>query len=132
MNDLETRKHGASRSSERQTSGYSAAALTPAVDVVEDGSAITLCADLPGVSKDKLQIQTESNTLTIEAEIDVPMPDGLQSTHTEVAVGRFRRTFRLSKELDPTKVTAKLVQGVLTLRIPKAEHAQPRRIHVDG
>jgi len=46
------------------------------------------------VSKDKLQIQTESNTLTIEAEIDVPMPDGLQSTHTEVAVGRFRRTFR--------------------------------------
>ena len=48
MNDLETRKHGASRSSERQTSGYSAAALTPAVDVVEDGSAITLCADLPG------------------------------------------------------------------------------------
>ena len=94
MNDLETRKHGASRSTERQTSGYSAAALTPAVDVVEDGSAITLCADLPGVSKDKLQIQTESNTLTIEAEIDVPMPDGLQSTHTEVAVGRFRRTFR--------------------------------------
>lgn len=100
--------------------------------MVEDSSGITLYADLPGVSKEKLQIQTESDTLTLEAELDIPLPEGLQSTHTEVALGRFRRTFKLSKELDPSKVTAKLVQGVLTLRIPKAEHAQPRRIQVNG
>jgi HSP20 family molecular chaperone IbpA len=132
MNDLETRAPGASSSTKKDASSYSPAALTPAVDVVEDSSGITLYADLPGVSKEKLQIQTESDTLTLEAELDIPVPEGLQSTHTEVALGRFRRTFKLSKELDSSKVTAKLVQGVLTLRIPKAEHAQPRRIQVNG
>jgi len=132
MNDLETRTPGALSTAKKDTTAYSAAALTPAVDVVEDSSGITLYADLPGVSKDKLQLQTESDTLTIEAELDIPVPEGLQSTHTEVALGRFRRTFRLSKELDASKVSAKLVYGVLTLRIPKAEHAQPRRIRVDG
>lgn len=132
MNDLETRTPGNLSTAKKDTTAYSAAALTPAVDVVEDGSGITLYADLPGVSKDKLQLQTESDTLTIEAELDIPVPEGLQSTHTEVALGRFRRTFRLSKELDPSKVSAKLVHGVLTLRIPKAEHAQPRRIQVEG
>lgn len=132
MNDLETRTPGALSSTTKDTSSYSPAALTPPVDVVEDSSGITLYADLPGVSKEKLQIQTESDTLTLEAELDIPLPEGLQSTHTEVALGRFRRTFKLSKELDPSKVTAKLVQGVLTLRIPKAEHAQPRRIQVNG
>jgi len=132
MNDLETRSPGALSSTKKDTSSFSPAALTPPVDVVEDSSGITLYADLPGVSKEKLQIQTESDTLTLEAELDIPVPEGLQSTHTEVALGRFRRTFKLSNELDPSKVTAKLVQGVLTLRIPKAEHAQPRRIQVDG
>jgi HSP20 family protein len=132
MNDLETRTPGALSLTEKATSSHGSAALTPAVDVVEDSSGISLYADLPGVSKEKLQIQTESDTLSLEAELDIPVPEGLQSTHTEVALGRFRRTFKLSKELDPSKVTAKLVRGVLTLRIPKAEHAQPRRIQVDG
>ncbi len=132
MNKLETRPSATPRETKKDAAAYSAAALTPAVDVVEDSAGITLYADLPGVSKDKLQIQAESDTLTIEAELDLSVPEGLQSTHTEVALGRFRRTFQLSKELDPSRVTAKLAQGVLTLRIPKAEHAQPRRIRVDG
>jgi HSP20 family protein len=131
MNDLETRMPGALSAAKKDAAAYGAAALTPTVDVVEDTSGITLYADLPGVSKDKLQLQTESDTLTIKAELDISVPESLQSTHTEVALGRFRRTFRLSKELDPSKVSAQLVRGVLTLRVPKAEHAQPRRIQVD-
>ena len=59
------------------------------------------------------------------------VPDGLQSSHTEVGLGRFHRVFTLSKELDTEKISAELVQGVLKLRIPKTEHAQPRRINVD-
>ncbi len=131
MNDIETRKSDAVNATKRETAPYSADALTPPVDVIEDSTGITLYADLPGVSKDKLHLQAESDSLTIEAELDLAVPEGLQSTHTEVALGRFRRSFTLSKELDPSKVSAKLVQGVLTLRIPKAEHAQPRRIQVD-
>jgi HSP20 family protein len=109
---------------------YSEAALTPPVDVVEDSGGITLYADLPGVSRDKLNLHVESSTLTIEAESDLTTPEGLKSSHTEVALARFRRVFTLSKELDTQNVSAELAQGVLRLRIPKAAHAKPRRIEV--
>ncbi len=109
---------------------YGDAALTPPVDVIEDSGGITLLADLPGVTRDKLNLQVEADTLTIEAEADLPVPEGLVSSHTEVGLARFRRVFTLSKELDTQQVSAELAQGVLKLRIPKAAHAQPRRIEV--
>ncbi len=109
---------------------YSDAALTPSVDVAEDPKGITLFADLPGVTRDKLNLQVESGKLTIEAESGLAMPEGLASHHTEVSLARYRRVFTLSKELDTEQVSAELAQGVLKLRIPKAQHAQPRRIEV--
>jgi HSP20 family molecular chaperone IbpA len=72
----------------------------------------------------------EAATLTIEAESDLSVPEGLKSSHSEVSLGRFRRVFTLSKELDTQSVSAELAQGVLKLRIPKAAHAKPRRIDV--
>lgn len=105
-------------------------ALIPPVDVIEDASGITLRADLPGVPKDKLSLQVEADTLTIEGEVGIPMPEGIEPTYAEVSLPRFRRVFTLSKELDAGKVSAELKHGVLTLRIPKAEHAQPRRIDI--
>ncbi len=106
------------------------AALMPSVDVIEDSTGITLHADLPGVPKDKLSLQVEADTLTIEAEMSVTTPEGMEASYVEVNVPRYRRAFTLSKELDPSKVSAELRNGVLSLRIPKAEHAQPRRIEV--
>lgn len=114
------------------SSRYSDAALTPPVDVVEDSGGITLFADLPGVSRDKLSLQVASDTLTIEAESGLSVPEGLESSHTEVGLGRFRRVFTLSKELDTNAISAELSQGVLKLRIPKAQHAQPRRIEIQA
>ena len=111
---------------------YSDAALTPPVDVIEDSGGITLYADLPGVSREKLGLHVASDTLTIDAESDLAVPEGLESSHTEVGLGRFRRVFTLSKELDTGGISAELKQGVLKLRIPKAEHAQPRRIEVQA
>lgn len=132
-NDVQTREGAAvSKAAEtaQRQSRYADAALTPPVDVIEDANGITLYADLPGVSRDKLSLQVESDTLTIEAESGLAAPEGLASHHTEVGLPRFRRVFTLSKELDTEKVSAELMQGVLTLRIPKAAHAQPRRIDV--
>jgi HSP20 family protein len=114
----------------QQQARYANGALTPPVDVIEDPGGITLYADLPGVSRDKLQLQVEADTLTIEAESSLTAPEGLQSSHTEVGSARFHRVFTLSKELDTEKVSAELSQGVLKLRIPKAAHAQPRRIAI--
>jgi len=106
------------------------AALMPPVDVVEDSAGITLRADLPGVPKEKLKLQVEAGTLTIEGEVSIAMPESMEATYAEVSVPRFRRVFTLSKELDTDKVSAEFRHGVLSLRIPKAEHAQPRRIDI--
>jgi HSP20 family protein len=106
------------------------AALMPTVDVIEDSAGITLRADLPGVPKEKLKLQVEAGTLTIEGEVSIAMPESMEATYAEVSVPRFRRVFTLSKELDTGKVSAELKHGVLSLRIPKAEHAQPRRIDI--
>jgi HSP20 family molecular chaperone IbpA len=105
-------------------------ALMPPVDVVEDANGITLYADLPGVSRETLNLRVEADTLTIEGEMALEVPEGMQSSHAEVSIPRYRRAFTLSKELDPDKVTAELKHGVLTLRIPKAEHAQPRKVEI--
>ena len=105
-------------------------ALMPPVDVFEDGAGITLLADLPGVPREKLNIQVEADTLTIEAEMDLATPPGIEANHAEVSLARYRRVFSLSKELDATQVAAELKNGVLSLRIPKAAHAQPRRIEI--
>ncbi|HEX4882440.1 MAG TPA: Hsp20/alpha crystallin family protein [Porticoccaceae bacterium] len=107
-------------------------ALLPAVDVVEDAAGITLYADLPGVPRDRLDLQIDADTLVIQGEARVELPEGLEAKHAEITVPRFRRAFTLSRELDTAKITAQLHQGVLTLRIPKAEHAQPRKIEVRG
>ena len=104
--------------------------LLPPVDVIEDAAGITLYADLPGVPKDKLNLRVEGDTLSIDAEVALAVPQGMEPTHAEVQLARYRRAFTLSKELDAGKVSAELSQGVLRVRIPKAEHAQPRRIDV--
>jgi len=107
------------------------AALMPPVEVIEDASGITLYADLPGVPKENLNLSIESDTVTIEGELHLDVPEGLEVTHAEVSIPSFRRVFTLSKELDANKVAAEFANGVLRLRIPKAEHAQPRKIPVN-
>lgn len=133
MNELRNQENASSSNSKSQSGAarYSDAALMPPVDVIEDANGITLYADLPGVPREKLKLQVEAGTLTIDAELDLTLPEGLQSHHTEVGLGRFHRTFTLSPELDPEKVSAELSNGVLRLSIPKAEHAKPRRITVN-
>jgi HSP20 family protein len=136
MNDTTavTRNEQASRAdaaTRNEASPGSEAALMPPVDVIEDSTGITLRADMPGVPKDKLKLQVEADTLTIEGEVSFAMPEGMEASYAEVGVPRFRRVFTLSKELDTGKVSAELKNGVLSLRIPKAEHAQPRRIDIN-
>src|SRR4029078_6488516 len=98
-------------------------ALLPPVDVFEDSTEITLYADLPGVSKDRLNLQVDAETRTIEGEMNLAMPQGMEATHAEVSVPRFRRTFSLSKELDTDKLQAELKQGVLEPGVQNAERA---------
>ena len=106
-------------------------ALMPPIDVLEDETGITLFADLPGVPRDRLTVRLDGDGLLIEGEIAVETPEGTTPAYTEIQTPRFRRAFTLSRELDTTKSDAVFKDGVLKLRIPKAEHAQPRRIQVN-
>ena len=107
-------------------------AVLPAVDVFEDTSGITLLADMPGVAKDQLELRIEGDALLIEGGVQALTPDGLEAVYAEVRVPRYRRSFTLSRELDTARIEANLKDGVLTLRIPKQVHAQPRRITVNA
>jgi len=106
--------------------------VLPAVDVFEDASGITLLADMPGVPKEQLELKVEGDTLSIEGSVHSHTPDGLEAVYAEVRVPRYRRSFTLSRELDTGRIEANLKDGVLRLRIPKAAHAQPRRIEVQA
>lgn len=106
------------------------ATLLPRVDVSEDPTGITLLADLPGVSRDTLQVRADRDSLTIEGEIRQEMPEGLEPVYAEVQIARYKRVFTLSRELDSSAISAALKDGVLNLRIPKQAEAQPRRIEV--
>jgi HSP20 family protein len=107
-------------------------ALTPAVDIIENEVGITLLADLPGVTKERLGVKVDGDTLLIEGSAEVRVPDNLQFVYGEIRNPYFRRSFTLSRELDASKIEANLRDGVLRLHIPKAEAARPRRIEVNA
>lgn len=106
------------------------ATIVPAVDVFEDQTGITVVADLPGVSKDRLDVKVQDGNLVIEAEASVPTPDGLRLRHAEMPAPSYFRAFTLSPDFDTTKIEANLQDGVLKLHIPRCEEARPRRIEV--
>jgi HSP20 family protein len=106
--------------------------LMPPVDVIEDEGGITLYADLPGVARENLDLHVEGDNLFIDGRIAVETPKEMEATHVEVGRSRYRRVFALSREFDTGKLTADLNNGVLKLRIPKAEHAKPRRIQISA
>jgi HSP20 family molecular chaperone IbpA len=110
--------------------GRSEVVLRPAADIFENADGITLRLDLPGVSKERLAIQAGKDTLTIEGDIQIVMPEGMEALYAEVHSTRYRRSFALSGELEADKAEANLKDGVLTLRIPKRAELRPRRIEV--
>ena len=113
-----------------EASQQNPAAVSPAVDVFEDAAGITLLADMPGVPKEQLEVRVEGDELLIEGGVQQSTPEGLEAVYAEVRIPRYHRSFTLSRELDSERIDANLKDGVLTLRIPKQAHAQPRRISV--
>lgn len=106
--------------------------LLPPVDIYEDDSGFTVVADLPGVTREQLVVRVNGDNLLIEGSASVPTAGNMELVYGEVQSPQYRRSFTLSRELDPGKIEAKLSNGVLRLRIPKAEEAKPRRIEVSA
>jgi HSP20 family molecular chaperone IbpA len=106
------------------------AALRPPVDIFEDAHGITVQAEMPGVSKDRLNVQADRNSLVIEGEAAIEMPTGMEALYADVQSTRYARSFVLSGELETDRIEANLKDGVLTVRIPKRAEFRPRKIEV--
>jgi HSP20 family protein len=104
--------------------------VTPAVDIVEDAQGITVWADLPGVSREQLEVKVHDGSLTIEAKAGIESPEGLRVRHAEIRTPHYLRAFSLSADFDTTRIEAQLQDGVLKLTIPRREEARPRKIEV--
>ena len=105
-------------------------ALLPPVDISEDETGFTLTADLPGVSRERLGVKVNGDNLLIEGDVSLAAPQAMELVYAEILASKYRRSFTLSRELDASKIEANLKDGVLKLRIPKAEEARPRRIEI--
>ena len=104
--------------------------LRAPVDIFEDAEIITLLADMPGVDKAHLNLEVANDALTVEGEVTIDMPEGMEALYADVRSTRYRRSFCLSGELETGEIDATLKDGVLRLRIPKRAEARPRKIEV--
>ena len=127
---IATRQASEVQTKEAGTGGTAGLVLRPPADVFEDADGITLQLDMPGVSKDRLTVQTDKNTLTVEGDVQIAMQEGMEALYAEVHSTHYRRSFTLSGELESEKAEASLKDGVLTLHIPKRAELRPRRIDV--
>lgn len=106
--------------------------LTPTVDIYEapDGTTVLL-AEVPGASPEKLDLRVEKGVLTVWADGAMPEPDAAYArTYTGFATGQYFRAFALSDEVDRDRIEASLVDGLLTVRLPRARAAQTRKIAI--
>jgi HSP20 family protein len=103
----------------------------PTTDIFETDQALTLIAEMPGVDKSKVHVSVEDGVLTIQGQIDFAKYEDLRPVYTEYNIGNYRRSFTLSHRIDQSKIRADMKDGILTLVLPKAEEAKPRRIQVN-
>lgn len=104
--------------------------LRPLVDIYEDAHGIMVQAEMPGVSKERLNIQADRNNLLIEGDAEIDMPEGMEAIYADVQATRYARSFVLSGELETDAIDAKMKDGVLTIRIPKRSEFRPRKVEV--
>ena len=103
----------------------------PYADIYETEDALTVAMEMAGVEKKDLSVALESDVLRVEGRIDFSRYEGMEPVYTEYNVGPYARSFALSSKIDQEKISAQLEDGVLTLTLPKAKQAPPRRIAID-
>ena len=104
--------------------------LTPPVDIFGDAEVLTVLADMPGVAPGHLTIDLHEGVLTITGHTATPEAPNEAAVLREYQAGTFQRSFTLSETIDQERIQATLKNGVLRLRLPKAERAKPRQIAI--
>jgi len=104
--------------------------FVPAVDVIETPDALIVLADVPGVTKDKVDVLFEEDVLTIKGEVEAAGEPGMRLELEEYQAGNFHRSFTVGQGLDVSNVEATVKDGVLRLLISKSAALKPRRIEI--
>ena len=104
--------------------------FVPVTDIFETEQALTVVLEMPGVSKESVEVGVENDVITITGRIDSSKYEGLQPLYTEYNIGNYSRSFQISSKIEQEGIKAELKDGVMTLVLPKAEKAMPRRISV--
>ena len=105
-------------------------AFLPTTDIFENEDVLTVVLEMPGVDRNNIDIKVENGVLMIEGTIDFAKYKGLQPVYSEYNIGPFRRTFRISSQIDQDQIKAEMRDGVIILTLPKAEQSKSRRIEV--
>ena len=100
----------------------------PPADVYETAEALTVVLEMPGVTRESVDIELKEDVLRVEARVDFAKYEGLEPVYTEYNVGHWTPSFTLSDKVDRERIGAQLEDGVLTLTLPKVAEARPRRI----
>jgi HSP20 family protein len=116
----------------REESTRPGAYFQPAVDIFETKDELVLAADMPGVPPDGVDLDLEGDELTIEGRVRTQDYEGLKPLHVEYGVGGFYRRFTVGEMIDRDAIKAQMKNGVLVVRLPKAQHARARRIAVQA
>jgi HSP20 family protein len=103
----------------------------PAADIFETDDALTLLLEMPGVTKNNVDVQITNDVLRVEGKIDYSAYKDIEPVYTEYNVGHYARAFTLSNKIDRDAITARVEDGVLTLTLPKAKEALSRRIAIN-
>ena len=114
----------------KQESTIPARVFLPVTDIFETDQALTVVMEMPGVSKESVDVGVENDVVTVGGRIDFSKYDGLQPLYTEYNIGNFSRSFQVSSTIDQAGIKAELKDGLMTLVLPKTEKAKPRRITV--
>ena len=127
MNNLQTQERSVTGNAQRQNG--LAPTWSPPVDIYETKDAYVLCAEMPGIRKDGLEITVEGTTLTIIGHRAEHHVSGT-AVHRESKAADYRRVFELDPTIDTTRIRARVEQGVVTVELPKAEQVKPRKIKI--
>src|ERR671912_2729956 len=100
----------------------------PRVDIVETEDALEILADMPGVTRDGVEVTLEQRVLRIRGRAELPLPDGVAPLYLEYEPGDYERAFTLSEAVDPAGIEARGRGGGLGLRAPQAGPAKLQRI----
>jgi HSP20 family protein len=105
--------------------------FVPTADIFETEEALTVVMEMPGVEKKDIDIGLDDDVLRVEGKIDFSKYQGMEPVYTEYLVGHYARGFTLSGKINRDGISAQLDDGVLTLTLPKAKEAMPRRIAIN-